>query len=160
MAENALHLLEQGGPDTKIVFWAHNGHAGVRPGSAGARLRLALGTELWSAGFAFDRGAFNAVDLTDPSHPLRAVTVGPAPEASWAGHLRRGPHPFYGLDMRRPDADRPPWMRRMPHREWGCCFSGEGEVFADLRTEFDFVFFVEATTPTRLLTAQPPRDFQ
>jgi erythromycin esterase len=66
MADNTQWILEQGGPDTKIVLWAHNQH--VSKGhfysgfvNLGTHLAARLGPDLRVFGFAFDAGQFQAI---------------------------------------------------------------------------------------------------
>ena len=64
MAENAIWLLEQEGPDAKIVLWAHNLHVSTRTGWMGMHLREVFGDDLVIVGFDFFAGSFTAVTQT------------------------------------------------------------------------------------------------
>jgi erythromycin esterase len=61
MAENAEWLLEQAGPDAKIVLWAHNAHVWYVVPYMGAYLKSTFGSDMVSVGFSFAHGRFNAV---------------------------------------------------------------------------------------------------
>lgn len=61
MAENIAWIREQAGPSAKIALWAHNGHINSVPGLMGGHLRMALGSDYLTLGFAFGRGTFTAV---------------------------------------------------------------------------------------------------
>ncbi|MGD2122593.1 MAG: erythromycin esterase family protein, partial [Gemmatimonadota bacterium] len=66
MAENAIWLLDQAGPEAKIVLWAHNGHVADSPtsfvaGSMGYHLQQHYGDEMVIAGFDFYQGGFQAI---------------------------------------------------------------------------------------------------
>ncbi|MGD8279149.1 MAG: erythromycin esterase family protein, partial [Gemmatimonadota bacterium] len=70
MAENVGWLLDQAGPDAKIVLSAHNGHVADDPyfdggGSLGHHLRTRSGDDLVIVGFDFHHGGFQAITVTD-----------------------------------------------------------------------------------------------
>jgi erythromycin esterase len=69
MAENAIWLLNQLGPDAKIVHWAHNLHVSERPYAMGSDLRAEYGDDLVIVGFTHSSGSFTArgVDESDAS---------------------------------------------------------------------------------------------
>jgi erythromycin esterase len=69
MAENAIWLLNQLGPDAKIVHWAHNLHVSDRPYAMGSDLRAEYGDDLVIVGFTHSSGSFTArgVDESDTS---------------------------------------------------------------------------------------------
>ena len=94
MAENAAWLLEQAGPDAKIVLWAHNGHVSDQQGAMGSHLRARYGSDLVSVGFDFYQGSFQAMTVRDAEHMLRTHTVGPPPLYSYEYY-------FYGAGMPR-----------------------------------------------------------
>jgi erythromycin esterase len=64
MAENARWLLDQLGPQGKIVLWAHNAHVGAYDGAMGSLLRQRLGSQLFVMGFDFARGSFSGVRMS------------------------------------------------------------------------------------------------
>lgn len=85
MADNVEALLDLGGPDSKAVLWAHNGHAQVAPWESGilpmgAHLDRKFGDEQVVFGFAFGHGSFQAVDMDRGG--LRNFKVGAPPPAS------------------------------------------------------------------------------
>jgi erythromycin esterase len=66
MAENTIWLLDQAGPEAKIVLWAHNGHVADSPvygggGSLGHYLREEYGDDMVIVAFDFYQGEFRAV---------------------------------------------------------------------------------------------------
>src|SRR5439155_20983050 len=60
MAANVKWILEQEGPESKIMLWAHNGHVSTAPlgdgESMGAILRKTYGEKMVVCGFSFDQG--------------------------------------------------------------------------------------------------------
>lgn len=56
MADNAVWLTEQLGPDGRIVLWAHNFHVSEQQGAMGAFLPPRLGSDLVILGFSTPRG--------------------------------------------------------------------------------------------------------
>jgi erythromycin esterase-like protein len=72
MAENATWLLEQAGPDAKIVIWAHDAHIGTYDEqqssylwkSMGQHLRDRYGDQMVVFGFDFSKGLFNAAEVS------------------------------------------------------------------------------------------------
>ena len=66
MADNVLWILDQQ-PGARMALWAHNGHITfdeqvMAGGSMGVHLRRALGPDYLTFGFAFDHGAFQAIE--------------------------------------------------------------------------------------------------
>ncbi|MEJ2184976.1 MAG: erythromycin esterase family protein [Gemmatimonadota bacterium] len=66
MAENTLWLLDQAGPDARMVLWAHNGHVTKKYGAMGDSLAHALGDSYVNLAFLFGSGFFNAFNQRDP----------------------------------------------------------------------------------------------
>ena len=63
MAENVTWILDQAGPDGKIVLWAHNGHVGMSGEEhlrMGDYLRKQYGNQMVVFGFLFYQGSFHA----------------------------------------------------------------------------------------------------
>jgi erythromycin esterase len=67
MADNIRWIMDQEGPDAKVVVWAHNGHVARKSEGGvewmGSRLAKSLGADLVIFGFAFNRGEFQAVEV-------------------------------------------------------------------------------------------------
>jgi erythromycin esterase len=108
MAANVRWLLEQQPPGTRAVLWAHNGHiqrtesAGWTP--MGAHLSDAFGSAYVSFGFAFDHGAFQAMNWTQGMGKPGGLTehvVGPAPDVSVENAFTRVGSPVFVLDLRK-----------------------------------------------------------
>jgi erythromycin esterase len=162
MAENVRWILDHEGPEAKMVIWAHNAHISTGPGSMGAHLRRALGSDMVVFGFAFNQGSFQAIEMPMPSRGgLRTFTVPPAPEGSLDGMLAAAGLRLAAIDLRKLPTDGPvaEWWS-VPHvtRFIG---SGYSREFDDINGAFGFwapwivnqlfdaLLFVESTTSAR-----------
>ena len=161
MAENIRWILEQEGPDSKMVVWAHNAHVSMaEPGAAangmGSYLRAALGRDMVVFGFSFDRGSFQAIDAGRAAGGLRSFEVGPAPEGCLDQTLDLAGLKTAAIDLRR-IPDKGPvaeWFsRRHKTRSIGAAFSDSlaGQYYASIVAprHFDGILFVDATTTAR-----------
>src|SRR5262249_54070597 len=78
MAENLVHLLERGGPESKWILWAHNGHLATTPTFMGHELRTRFGARYVAIGFFAFEGSYLAgsaqengtIDWTPRVHAL------------------------------------------------------------------------------------------
>ena len=65
MAGNVKWILDQEGPESKIMLWAHNGHVATAPlgdgESMGMALRKMYGAEMVVCGLSFGQGSFQAL---------------------------------------------------------------------------------------------------
>jgi erythromycin esterase len=155
MAANVAWMLGREGPDSKAVLWAHNQHVAVRKGSQGEALRRMFGDDLRVFGFAFDRGGFQARDVSHDG-VLRPWRVTSAPDTTLEAHLRAAAPEVTLLDLRAlPEAGpvaswfkSPQTMRTIgsgytyQHPEWYWWRAPVAEVY-------DALAFVEETTPAR-----------
>jgi erythromycin esterase len=175
MADNARWILASGGPGTRLVLSAHNGHVS-RAGlmqvegygtieSIGRALttdaKTAKGEDLSMVviGTAFARGGFYAY-----GNGLRAFEVGaPRPESREAAALEAG-LALALLDLRAAPASGPvrAWLDEpRPLRFVGGQFDeawpaqGNDVQPSRLSAEFDALFFAAEVTPSRLI--HPPR---
>ncbi|MBF5041526.1 erythromycin esterase family protein [Aggregicoccus sp. 17bor-14] len=103
MAENALWLLEQEGPQGRMVLWAHNFH--VSRGSRGYHpmgwyLDDALGEQLSVYGFAFSEGSFRARLPAEQGSALAVHTVAATPSATLDAKLASAGVPLFALNLR------------------------------------------------------------
>lgn len=164
MAENARWLLEQEGPEAKMVLWAHNGHVSTTPSlpntTMGRHLRMALGDSLYVFGFVFNQGSFQAMEAPPPGKSARGLivhTVPPARPGTLDAALASVGQPLFALDVRGVPRGTPlgAFLRETRwSRQIGAVY-GEGfpEDRVALAEEFDGVFFVEhmhsaTATPT------------
>ncbi len=165
MAENAGWLLDQGGPDAKIVLWAHNEHVGTVPYSGvrsmGSYMRHQYGNDMRVFGFEFGAGLFNAggQDVAHgrfyPPGPLKAP---PAPPDSYETAWQRAGEPRLVIDLRQSEGDSPAeaWVRGPhPYRTIGAAYDqSTPELYFDatrLAEKFDAVIYFAETTPSKLL---------
>jgi len=168
MAENALWLLDQLGPDGKLILWAHNEHIATNRDRMGQRLREALGDDLVSIGFTFARGYFNAV-LTSGSHTygLQELSAELPPDDSYEAYFLSTRMPRLALDLRdRPFAsDSSAWLHGpLLHRLIGATYDrNHAEAYfylTDLTQDFDAtIFFVDTTASTILVLPRPETFF-
>ena len=96
MAENVTWLLDQAGPDAKIVLWVHNGHVGMSDAeisqSMGDYLRKQFGNQMVVFGFLFYQGSFNACGTpTPPADHARPCRMPRAVRSSRVGATRLTP---------------------------------------------------------------------
>ncbi len=165
MAENAGWLLEQAGPGTKIVLWAHNGHVSTEASSdfrsMGSYLRERYGSDMRVLGFEFGAGLFNAVgqDTTN----MRYYALGPKkasvpPSDSYEAAWQRTGEPRLVIDLRQSEGDSPAevWVRGPhPYRSIGAVYEdAKPERFfsaVSLPSLFDAMIYLAQTTPSKLL---------
>jgi erythromycin esterase len=174
MADNVRALLDAAGPQSKALLWAHNLHVQHAPfldlNAMGNFLRTAFGAQQVVIGFSFDRGGFRAVGRT--SGEIEDQTVGPAPAGFLDAALARTALPLLALDLRRvpPDGPVAAWMASKPMQR---CITAQyapetrwytplywyeklyhyGYAFpADPRENYDLLFFVATTHPTRAMS--------
>jgi Erythromycin esterase len=91
MAENVKWIADEN-PGARLIVWAHNGHISntgyFGTVSMGSYLRKAFGSQLVNFGFAFNEGAFQAVE--QGKGLLRSFTVEPAPDGQPGSNLGGG----------------------------------------------------------------------
>jgi erythromycin esterase len=156
MAENIRWILEHEGPGAKMVVWAWNGHVSMAPGSMGAHLRNVLGPDMVVFGFAFNQGAFQAIERPMPSTAgLRVFTVKPGSEGSLDATLAAAGLRLAAIDLRKlpkkgPVADW--WSHAHETRNVGASY--DGLATATWRPQivthlYDALLFIESTTPSQ-----------
>lgn len=148
MAQNAKWILDQN-PGGKMVIWAHNLHVAtggndVWPNSMGQELKSMYGQDLFTFGFAFNQGSFQAQGVAG----LQEFTVGPAPGETLDGALAGTGIPILALPLK----DAPAWLQEPQQtRIIGAGF-GEGyRAFYPVvaPAAYDAILFVERTTRAR-----------
>ena len=158
MAENVAWILDQAGPDAKIVLWAHNGHVGMS-GDAnfqtmGDCLRKQYGNQMVVFGFLFYQGSFNAYGTTT----LQTFHVDAPPINSYESFFHEAGLPRFFLDLRstQPGAAASDWLL-VPHpfRQIGSGYQPNvwqsGFLTAALAKVFDVVIYFQDTTVSLLL---------
>jgi len=163
-ADNIHALLRLHGADSKALVLAHNGHIQrhstdqFRFGAVdmGEHLSAELGARYVACGFAFDHGAFNAIDQ---EMNIRECSVKSVPDSFDQVFARSGP-PVFALDLRSsPDLVAEWSAQRPPSRSIGGGYWQEMDakfwVRADFKRSFDVMFFIRATTAARLCSTAP-----
>lgn len=163
MAENALWLIRQSGPQARVVIWTHNFHAADQHSpwrSMGSYLREALGQELVLVGFSLYEGSFNADNpLTGERGPQR---LPPARAGSYEHVFHRAGLPRLMLDLRRLEGapeEMARWLRGPQRfRSIGTLFRPDRSYVYEspLSSEYDVVIHFEHSTPTTLLPFRFP----
>ena len=169
LAENVTWLLEQAGPDARIILWAHNGHVGNMETSdtpawksMGAYLREIYGEEMVTFGFAFYQGRFNAISYDPETGEYGALLTYRtlALQGSYEWYFKAAEMPRMLLDLRDVSSTSPTtdWLMG-PHK-----FRSIGSIYhdhapeeyydANLTTEFDAIIYFDETTPSVLLPFQ------
>jgi|GEM_PF-2076305 len=109
MADNAAWLLEQAGPDAKMVIWAHNQHVGNLVNniegyvwtSMGRHLHDRFGDDMFIIGFTFRSGSFRAVLIVGSATLGHRVHVSQQPLAgSYEHYLASADMPRMLIDLR------------------------------------------------------------
>jgi len=95
MARNTLDLLNDLGPEDRVILWAHNAHISRETGWMGSYLKSSLQNQIYLTGFEFDRGRF-----TSRMEWIRTYTAEPADSRFYADALNRTGAPLLFLDFR------------------------------------------------------------
>lgn len=160
MAENAEWLLDQGGPDAKIVLWAHNAHIWDLKPWMGWYLRSTYGDEMVNVGFSFARGSFNAVTRRQNQFfGLSEHSVGPPSPASYEFQFERLGSPRFLLDLRPLRANVPEGARWLTeprlHRRIGAVYDpdrpGQFYTSVSLPLAYDVLIHFGGSSPSVLL---------
>jgi erythromycin esterase-like protein len=166
MAENVAWILEQEGPGSRIVLWAHNAHVTREPsapgtGSMGSELARLFADDYFVFGFSFNQGAFQAISMppeggVEPKKDLLQFTVGPALEGSVDEVFSQAKLPFFIADLcSRPDNEPAAvWLyEKHKMRSIGAVFAfeTEGRYYNEviLPECFDAIIFIDKITRAR-----------
>jgi erythromycin esterase len=156
MAENVKWILDQEGPEAKMMIWAHNGHVSTAPlgdgESMGMALRKMYGDEMVVCGLSFGQGSFQALQK---GKGLREFKVGAAIPGSLDAALAGTGIPVFAIDLR--NAPRSgvvgDWLNLgQVMRSIGAIYKESSpDMFLTTvdRHSFDMVFFVSRTTAAR-----------
>jgi erythromycin esterase len=168
MAGNVSWLLDQLGPEAKIVLWAHNGHVWTGSGAMGSVLRQTFGRQLLVVGFDFARGTFSAVRQSGSTYgSLGAFAADKPLPSSYEEYFASAAMPEFMLDLRGRDlqAADTQWLAGpRPFRSIGCGYDPDtpGNYWwaqAQLPQLFDAVIYLETSTPSTVLPFQYPSAF-
>ena len=168
MAENVTWLLEQAGPNGKIVLSAHNFHVGTIDDhglkTMGTYLRERYGDEMIVVGFSFYEGSFHSrllaetAQMGDEPGDLTEFAVTLPPEDSYESYFHSMELPRFILDLRHLPSDPAArdWLST-PHflRSIGAAYQpSHPEEFFDhtiLPDLFDVIIYFQDTSPSSLL---------
>jgi erythromycin esterase len=168
MAENALWLLEQGGPDAKLVLWTHNRHMATRSGTMGEVLRGALGDDLVTVGLDFYAGELTVVLRTNGAYQgLVSQAVHAPPLDTYEHYFQAAGIPRFLLDLRGVDytTSATQWLvGPRPMRSVGATYDfyrPSTRFVSDTRLplEYDVMIYVEDSHATEVLTLEYPTEF-
>lgn len=158
MAANVLWMLEQAGPSSKAMLWAHNGHVGIYDDreTMGTVLRKRLGKDYAVVGLGFGQGGLQAMPLPFGSGGLREFTTPPPPPGSLDGTFAATGLPLFALELRELPREGPAAEYfAHPHAMKGIG-SHYSEAMLPLQSqaprlpgEYDFLIFVARTTAAR-----------
>jgi erythromycin esterase len=169
MADNVSWLLEQAGPDAKMVVSGHNIHMNYREDWQGEFMREEFGDDLVSIGLTFGEGSFNAITrlLSGEFRGLEVQRSGPAPSSSYEYRFAATSLSAFALDLKNADLvvgqsdwlATPFWLRNV-----GSVYEPEDPAFYFFRdipiTElFDGILYVDTTTESLLLPFNYPSEF-
>jgi erythromycin esterase len=156
MAVNVQWILEQEGPDAKIMLWAHNGHVSTAElgssESMGGALRETYGAQMVVCGLAFGEGSFQAMQR---GKGLTQFSVGPAPADSLDGVLAGTGLKLFAVDLRRAPKNGAvgKWLNEpQKMRSVGSVYGEnwpDGGFTSTRPRSFDVLFFVPRTTSAR-----------
>jgi len=175
MAENAAWLLDQAGPEAKMVIWAHNYHVSTfvqvpseDESSAnqltldftyplmGVYLRERYGSDFVSVGFDFGSGSFNAYPLIgDGEFRIRTFEAASFLPNSYEELLSLAGLPQYYLDLRSVPDTGPagmwfsqPGQFRNISGYYDAGQSGKAYLLAMVPDIFDILIYFDETSPT------------
>ena len=162
MAENVTWILNQAGPDAKIVLWAHNDHVGISGEEhpfMGDYLRKQYGNQMVVFAFLFYQGSFHACGMSNPQTlGIGVFQVGAPPTNSYESFLHEAGLPRFFLDLRsvRAGGAASDWfLVPHPYRRIGGCYRptvwGSGFDTAALAKKFDVAIYFQDTSPSLLL---------
>lgn len=158
MAENVLHLIDQG---RKPAVWAHNGHVSClknhRRQTMGHHLRETLGSRYYPIAFSFFKGEFRSNFKSRKRSSEYCVAMPPLENLEHI--LLRTGVPMFFLDLRAAKLDRnfERWWS-IPRKIQGTgarhnTETGQLGSYAFSSQEYDGIIFLEQTNSSRLLSA-------
>ncbi len=168
MAQNVLTFLEEKGPNSKFILWAHNSHIAKSENHSnstdwktmGSHLKDHLGDKYISFAALFNEGSFNARRLSSNQEagPLEVFTVQKAEPGHFENIFSKTELPLAIFDLR-PTRLNPlfqSWFKNQYKiREVGSVFSNECEsdfsYSINLANKHDVVIWIDKVTPSRLI---------
>lgn len=160
MADNSDWLLNQAGPDAKMVIWAHNGHVS-REGyssvaSMGRHLAERHGSNLFVMGFCFAEGTYTAMKRGEGlgqwgTSPARPGT------AEWAFQQTGEPRLVLDLRAARAGSAESGWVAEpVEFRSIGAMAMDDAFSAKILADHYDALIYFEQSTPSVQLDVERP----
>ena len=159
MTENVEWIVDQAGPEGKVVVWAHNGVVGMfsegSNRSMGDYLHQQYGDQMVVFGFLFYHGSFHALGVGS-QNVIKTFHAAEPPGDSYPFFFQATGLPRFFLDMRSARADSPDqeWLFT-PHASYqvGAMYNPNNPPFftVPLAKMFDVVIYFKDTTPSVLL---------
>ena len=161
MAENVAWVLEQGGPDRRVILYAHNAHINLRTGWLGGNLKTMFGDGVVAIGQALYAGTFVAFPLATDNTvmQLTAFEAAPASKDKYEHYLNLAGYPYMLLDLRDVDSsalgaewlDGPRGFRVNGWAAGRADLPDRSYVLFSLLEDFDALIFIRDTTPLKLM---------
>jgi erythromycin esterase len=160
MADNTDWLLQQAGPEAKIVIWAHNAHVSRDgfPGAAsmGKHLAERHGSDMFVMGFCFTEGSYTAVEKGRGVGRSGTSAARPG-SAEWAFLQTGQPRLIVDLRTAQPGSAESGWVSKpLDLRSIGAMAMDEAFSQKVLTDEFDALIYFETSTPSVQLANSPP----
>ncbi|HSA93834.1 MAG TPA: erythromycin esterase family protein [Terriglobales bacterium] len=155
MANRILRALQEAGPESRAVYWAHNAHVVHPSGStatAGGLLRDVLGCGYSAIAVTFGQGGFVAQIPNDAEDRLAVSTLPPAPKGAIEALFSRRPEAALAAWGCQPQ-QLPEWFAIPRRMHWvGGLFkpgTDAAEAFRPfmLASDFDGVAYLPTVTP-------------
>jgi len=162
MAQTIEEIIEDLGPDAKVVVWAHNGHITTHAylkgiTAMGGHLREMFGDAYYPIGFSFNEGGFQSrrMESTDDYlkvGPLVEFIVDPAPEGYLEWYFAQAGLGTSFVNLRGAEVD---WLERsFPTRAIGAGYSEDPEhagnyIMNNPVNEYDGLIYIPTTTRAR-----------
>jgi erythromycin esterase len=166
MAENVEWILDQNGPQSRVVIWAHNLHIHAHPNLLGGKLKERFEDDYLAVGLTFGGGDFNALEIVDGESGPVTVFQAPLPPQDSYEYYFVGPDlERYVLDLRQVDTTEPGagfLGEPLRFRFYPAGHTGEptwGYFPTSLLEVFDALVFFRITVPSTLLPFRLPDSF-
>lgn len=165
MAENVTWLLDQAGPDAKMILWAHNNHvadvSSADGPTMGHHLRNQYGKDYVIIGLVFYEGQFHAYGYDTASDTVGPRAVYSIPSAlpgsfGWYAHNTGVPNFILNLKDIGPTGPETAWLTRpIKVRSIGALYDPTAPEAAYVEAvpadAVDVVIYIKRSTPTQLL---------
>ena len=152
MAENTDWLLEQAGPEAKIVLWAHNAHvsrSGWGTGeSQGQHLASRHGRDMVVFGFCFHQGTYTAMKQNAGLGAWGTSDSRPG-SVEWAFQQTGRPRLMLDLRQARKGSPESGWLHEeMDHRSIGAMAMDEAFFPGVVSEKYDVLIYLQDSTPS------------